>query len=302
VLLSFETHNPEGKTMKKVLLATSALFLTAGFASAEITMSGAGQVSITSTAGAANQLNTHLDLNVAISGAADNGMTFTTSVGYDAGRQADYNDDYELDAAETGWATGAPEVAIAYNGVTVTAQQNGVDNLFDDGAAEDLGIAGSFAGLSYGLTTDLSGADSSYKLGYSVGDLTATVTGTNVAAVGGDASKIAVSYKMGDATLSASAQNEDGSAEDDQTVGISYSVGSVSFSYTSIKPGNGDFGDEWDAKVSFTQGAVSAYITMDEADTTHMVAEYDLGGATAFASSTSATAGDFTAVGVSFAF
>jgi len=289
--------------MKNVLFATTALVLTAGVASAEVTFSGTGQVSVSSTAGADYEANTHLDLNVAISGATDNGMTFSTSVGYDAGQQADYNDDYVLDGAESGWATGAPEVAIGYNGVTLTVQQNGVDNLFDDAAAQDLGVAGSLSGVDYAFTTDLSGGDSSYKLGYTVGDLSATVTGTNDSTVGGTASKIAVSYAVAGATLSASVQNEDGSAEDDATVGVSYSMGAASVSYTAIKPGkNGSFGDEWDAKISYSAGAVSGYITMDEADTTHLVAEYDLGGATAFVSSTNATAGDFTAVGINFAF
>ena len=290
--------------MKNVLFATTALVLTAGVASAEVTFSGTGQVSLSSTAGADYEANTHLDLNVAISGATDNGMTFSTSVGYDAGREADYNDDYELDAAETN-STSAPEVAIGYNGVTLTVQQDGVDNLFDDAAAQDLGVAGSASGVDYAFTTDLNGGDYSYKIGYTMGDLSATVTGTNDSTVGGTASKIAVSYAVAGATLSASVQNEDGSAEDDATVGVSYSMGAASVSYTAIRPGsNGDFGDEWDAKISYTAGAVSGYITMDEADTTHLVAEYDLGGATAFVSSTSATgtAKDFTAVGINFAF
>jgi len=288
--------------MKNVLFATTALVLTAGVASAEVTFSGTGQVSVSSTAGADYEANTHLDLNVAISGATDNGMTFSTSVGYDAGRQADYNDDYQLDAAETN-STSAPEVAIGYNGVTLTVQQDGVDNLFDDAAAQDLGVAGSASGVDYAFTTDLNGGDYSYKIGYTMGDLSATVTGTNDSTVGGTASKIAVSYAVAGATLSASVQNEDGSAEDDATVGVSYSMGAASVSYTAIRPGsNGDFGDEWDAKISYSAGAVSGYITMDEADTTHLVAEYDLGGATAFVSSTNATAGDFTAVGINFAF
>jgi outer membrane protein OmpU len=288
--------------MKNVLFATTALVLTAGVASAEVTFSGTGQVSVSSTAGADYEANTHLDLNVAISGATDNGMTFSTSVGYDAGRQADYNDDYELDAAETN-STSAPEVAIGYNGVTLTVQQDGVDNLFDDAAAQDLGVAGSASGVDYAFTTDLNGGDYSYKLGYTMGDLSATLTGTNDKDVKGPASKVAVSYVVAGATLSASVQNEDGSAEDDATVGVSYSMGAASVSYTAIRPGSkGDFGDEWDAKISYTAGAVSAYITMDEADTTHLVAEYDLGGATAFVSSTNATAGDFTAVGINFAF
>ena len=291
--------------MKNVLFATTALVLTAGVASAEVTFSGTGQVSVSSTAGADYEANTHLDLNVAISGATDNGMTISTSVGYDAGRQADYNDDYQLDAAETGWATGAPEVAIGYNGVTLTVQQNGVDNLFDDAAkgAHDLGVAGSASGVDYALTTNLNDGDYSYKIGYTMGDLSATVTGTNDKTVGGTASKVAVSYVVAGATLSASVQNEDGTAEDDATVGVSYGMGAATVSYTAIRPGsNGDFGDEWDAKISYSAGAVSGYITMDEADTTHLVAEYDLGGATAFVSSTNATAGDFTAVGINFAF
>ena len=288
--------------MKNVLFATTALVLTAGVASAEVTFSGTGQVSVSSTAGADYEANTHLDLNVAISGATDNGMTFSTSVGYDAGRQADYNDDYQLDAAETN-STTAPEVAIGYNGVTLTVQQDGVDNLFDDAAAQDLGVAGSASGVDYAFTTDLNGGDYSYKIGYTMGDLSATVTGTNDKDVKGPASKVAVSYVVAGATLSASVQNEDGSAEDDATVGVSYSMGAASVSYTAIRPGsNGDFGDEWDAKISYSAGAVSGYITMDEADTTHLVAEYDLGGATAFVSSTNATAGDFTAVGINFAF
>jgi len=289
--------------MKNVLFATTALVLTAGVASAEVTFSGTGQVSVSSTAGADYEANTHLDLNVAISGATDNGMTFSTSVGYDAGRQADYNDDYALDAAEKGWSLDAPEVAIGYNGVTLTVQQDGVDNLYDDAAAQDLGVAGSASGVDYAFTTDLNGGDYSYKVGYTMGDLSATVTGTNDKTVGGTASKVAVSYVVAGATLSASVQNEDGTAEDDATVGVSYGMGAATVSYTAIRPGsNGDFGDEWDAKISYTAGAVSAYITMDEADTTHLVAEYDLGGATAFVSSTNATAGDFTAVGINFAF
>jgi len=288
--------------MKNVLFATTALVLTAGVASAEVTFSGTGQVSVSSTAGADYEANTHLDLNVAISGATDNGMTFSTSVGYDAGRQADYNDDYQLDAAETN-STTAPEVAIGYNGVTLTVQQAGVDNLFDDAAAHDLGVAGSASGVDYAFTTDLNGGDYSYKLGYTMGDLSATLTGTNDKDVKGPASKVAVSYVVAGATLSASVQNEDGTAEDDATVGVSYGMGAATVSYTAIRPGsNGDFGDEWDAKISYSAGAVSAYITMDEADTTHLVAEYDLGGATAFVSSTNATAGDFTAVGINFAF
>ena len=290
--------------MKNVLFATTALVLTAGVASAEVTFSGtAGAGVVQETAADDMRVWSGIDLNVAASATTDSGMTVSVAEDFGGGELIDWDDDYQLDAAETGWATGAPEVAIGYNGVTLTVQQSGVDNLFDDAAAHDLGVAGSASGVDYALTTDLNGGDYSYKVGYTMGDLSATVTGTNDKNVGGTASKVAVSYVVAGATLSASVQNEDGTAEDDATVGVSYGMGAATVSYTAIRPGsNGDFGDEWDAKISYTAGAVSAYITMDEADTTHLVAEYDLGGATAFVSSTNATAGDFTAVGINFAF
>jgi outer membrane protein OmpU len=290
--------------MKKFLLTTTALVMTAGVAAAEVSLSGTGQVSLSSVNGADNVLNTNLDLNVTISGEAQNGVTFATSLGYDAGVYADYNDDFTNDSNTAGWGTGAPEIAIGYNGFTITAQQDGVDNLFDDGAKEDLGIAGSMGGVSFAVTSDMDDSDSSYSASYSMGDITASVVGTNAAAVGGSANKISIAYTMGDLKVTASAQNEAGTAEDDQTVGFSYAMDAISVSYTTINPGDGDMGDEWDASISYSAGALSASYAMDEADETHLVAEYDLGGATAFFSSTQSdrAAGDYQAMGINFAF
>jgi outer membrane protein OmpU len=292
--------------MKKVLLTTTALVMTAGVAAAEVSLSGTGQVSLSSVNGADNVLNTHIDLNASVSATAENGMTFSTSVGYDNGTMSDYNDDFENDveAGAGAWDAGAPEVAIGFNGFTITAQQDGVDNLFDDAAAEDLGIAGSMGGISFAVTSDMDDNDSSYSASYSMGDLTASIVGTNAAAVGGSANKVSIAYTMGDLTVSASSQNEAGTAEDDQTLGFSYAMDAISVSYTSINPGSGDMGDEWDASISYTAGALSASYAMDEADETHLIAEYDLGGATAFFSNTSSdrAAGDYQAMGINFSF
>ena len=134
------------------------------------------------------------------------------------------------------------------------------------------------------------------------------MTGTDNDDNGGDASKIAVSYPMGAMTLSASVEDEskaDGS-EDDTTVGVSYAMNdALTLSYTSIKPGNLSFGDEWDAKVAYSAGGVSASFALDEADATTLITEYSLGGgATAFAAmhDKPGTAGDLTALGLTFAF
>ena len=307
--------------MKKVLLTTTALVMTAGVAAAEVSFSGSAQTGITSVNGADNVLTSHIDFNVAVSTTTENGVSLSTSFGYDAGNMIDTGD-MELDGEEAAasnvvtdaanianqtnnnpaWSTDAPEIAIGYNGFTITAQQDGVDNLFDDDAAEDLGIAGSMGGISFAVTSDMDDNDSSYSASYAMGDLTVSVVGTNAAAVGGSANKVSVGYTMGDLKLSASSQDEAGTAEDDQTVGFTYAMDNITVAYTTINPGDGDMGDEWDASISYSAGALSAKYSTDEADVTKLTATYDLGGASLFFANQTATNDDFQSVGINFSF
>jgi hypothetical protein len=227
------------------------------------------------------------------------------SAGFDmgSGEKIDYDDDDALEVQ--GAAVGDADVAVSYNGWTLTVDQNGIDNLFDDDQAEDMSIAGSIGGLSIAVATDLENSTNSYKLGYSVGDVALTLTGTNNDDAGGDASGISVSYPMGAVTLSASVSDESNDAEDDTSIGLTYAMDAITVSYTSITPGsNGSMGDEWDAKISYSTGAMTASIALDEADATTMIANYDLGGATAFAAmhDKPGTASDLTTFGINFAF
>ena len=301
--------------MKKVLLTTTALVMTAGVAAAEVSFSGSAQTGISSVNGADNVLTSHIDFNVAVSTTTENGVSLSTSFGYDAGNMIDTGD-MELDGVEgngtaalqghtnnnNNWSGGAPEIAIGYNGFTITAQQDGVDNLFDDDAAEDLGIAGSMGGISFAITSDMDDNDSSYSASYAMGDLTVSVVGTNAAAVGGSANKVSVGYTMGDLKLSASSQDESGTTEDDQTVGFTYAMDNITVAYTTINPGDGDMGDEWDASISYSAGALSAKYSTDEADVTKLTATYDLGGASLFFANQTATNDDFQSVGINFSF
>ena len=109
--------------------------------------------------------------------------------------KVDYDDDDELEVQ--GKSIGDADVAVSYAGWTLTVDQEGIDNLFDDTQdAEDLSIAGSIGGLSVAVTTDLEDSTNSYKLGYSLGDVALTLTGTNDDDAGGDASGISVSYPI----------------------------------------------------------------------------------------------------------
>jgi outer membrane protein OmpU len=302
--------------MKKVLLTTTALVMTAGVAAAEVSFSGTSQVSVSATGNGDNVLNTHLDLNVAISGSYDNGMTMSTSMAFDAGQQADYNDDFATDPVEAGWNTTAPNMTIGYAGYTITADGIGLDDLYDgDFTTGNLGVAGSMGGIDFGLTTNIDGNDSasSYSLSYATGDITLAVTGSNSATVNGaggsDATKIVATYAMGDTTFTLTSDDKEQNADPITKIGVSTKINDITFSYTAASEGTAtsDVGDDWDASVAYTAGALSASYSLDESDVGKLVVDYDLGGgATAFASMKAGAANDgtedYSAVGINFKF
>jgi hypothetical protein len=297
--------------MKKVLLTTTALVMTAGVAAAEVSISGKTQVSVTATGNGDNVLNTHADINMALSGAYDNGMTMATTIGWDVGREADYNDDFQLDAAEGGASAASPNMTIGYAGYTFTVDGEGLDNLYDDAnTSGNFGVAGSMGGVDFALTTNIDGGNSvnSYSLGYSTGDITATMTGTNDHG-GVDATKIVVSYAMGDTTLTLTSDDADDNADTVTKVGVSTKIDAITFSYTAATNGTAgsSVGDDWDASIGYSAGALGASYSLDEDDRARLVVDYDLGGgASAFATMQAGAAndgsGDFTAMGINFKF
>ena len=136
-----------------------------------------------------------------------------------------------------------------------------------------------------------------------------TFNGTDVVAAGGDATGISASYSMAALTLSASMENEASDAEDGTEIGITYAINdALTFSYKSIKPGSrasDDFDDEYDAKVAYSAGGVSASCATDETDATTVIAKYTFGGsATAFVAmhDKAGTAKGLRALGLTFAF
>ena len=157
------------------------------------------------------------------------------------------------------------------------------------------------------VTADLEADHNSYSASYTMGDFVVTASGTNDDEANGDASAVSVKYTMGDLAITYKTADEANDAEDDSSVALVYSMDNITLSYTSIEPGgaNKDFGDEWDMKVSYAAGPLSASFNVDEADATTMIAEYDLGGGvTAFAAQhdKAGTATDLTTMGMTFKF
>ena len=297
--------------MKKVLLTTTALVMTAGVAAAEVSFSGTAGIALIDDNGKSDSSRTgmfvesYYDLDVAVSAAADNGMTFALGFDMGSGNKIDYNDDDILEAQ--GASVGDADVSMTYQGWTVTVDQAGIDNLFDDtDGAQDMKVAGSVAGFDVAFTSDLEADTSSYSLGTTVAGIALTFTGTDKDDANGSAAGVSAKYTVSDTlTLSGSMSNESNDAEDDASIGLTYKMDALTLGYTSIKPGtNGDLGDEWDLSIAYSAGAMSASFAVDEADATTMIAEWDLGGATAFAAmhDKAGTANDLTTMGINFSF
>jgi len=318
-----ETTKTQERIMKKVLLTTTALVMTAGYAAADVSFSGTMQVALTddnsryTTSRSDYQLTTGFDFNVAVSAETDNGITMSSTFDMGAGEMVDYNDDDMIEDQNPLAQADSPTVTLGYAGYTIKADDDGIDNLWDaDAVDQDISIAGSVAGFDFTVASDFDDDSASYKVGYTMGDITITATGTNSEGNYGtssrteSAAKLAVSYKVSDTLTLDASTNDTGLStvtDNDNTVGLTYKMDAITLTYTSIDPqeANKDWGDEWDAKVSYSAGAMTASFATDEADATTMIAEYDLGGgATFFAAShdKAGTASDLTTMGINFTF
>ena len=276
--------------MKKVLLATSALTLSAGFASADVSMSGSGGAGVFGDKGADLAVYSGVDLGFALSGASDNGMTFSASLDMGGGQTLDAGD-FELDTQDMGVDDNA-KVTIGVAGLTIELSQNGVDDLYDDDIAGDIGVSGSMGDLSYSFVTGLEDADpTSLSISYSAGAISGSVATSDE----GDASTVSVSYAMGDITVSAEADTDRAGA-DTSSVTLAYAMSDG----MSVSIENSE--DVNEVSISYSSGAISVGVTADDAASNSWEATmaYDLGGGATFNLGTDDEETTFAGVGFSF--
>ena len=276
--------------MKKVLLATSALTLSAGFASADVSMSGTGGAGVFGANGADLAVYSGVDLGFALSGASDNGMTFSASLDMGGGQTLDAGD-FELDTQDMGVDDNV-SVTIGVSGLTIVLSQNGVDDLYDDDKAGDIGISGAMGDLTYSVTTGLEDDDpTSLSVGYSAGAISGSVATSD----DGDASNVSISYAMGDITISAESDTDRAGA-DTSSVTVSYAMSDG----MTVSLENSE--DVNELSVAYTSGAISVGISADDAATESWEATmaYDLGGGATFNLGTNQDETTFAGVGFSF--
>ncbi|MDV7272024.1 porin [Thioclava sp. A2] len=296
--------------MKKVLFATTALVLSAGFASAEITMSGSANMGIkhaenglswadgdgnAATRGKDTAGWYEIDIDVVGTTETDSGLTFGARIQLDS----DYST--VLNTAGTD-INGNVFVSGAFGTFNIGS---GLDPVSDDDTLSDIGLDG--------IGTDNVAETFAYKgaadarWDYSVGALT---LGASVHTIQEDYA-VKVGYDFGTAAIAVAYDHDEASDTDTVQAKLSGSMGAVSgqifYATSDSSTTAANDGDSYGVYAAYKTGALTLSASYADADgladaAYGIGAAYDLGGATlagGIGSVNDETVADF---GVSFKF
>jgi outer membrane protein OmpU len=229
-----------------------------------------------------------------MTGATDNGISFSATVNIDAGTEVDTGD-FELDGADGGTA-GLGAVSMTGTFGTLTFDDGGIDNLYDDDlAAADLSYSTTVGAVSLTVAHDAAGgaAANSLKAGYSASGMAFTLTASEAAGAGTSA-KLAVAYALNDTVSLTGSSDAPAAGESVQTIGATTTLNGVSVSVSSAN------NSTWDVDLGYTAGGFALTYGVDETDAWTATATSALGGGATFAAGVSSD--DEMYAGVSFAF
>jgi hypothetical protein len=229
-----------------------------------------------------------------MTGATDNGISFSATVNIDAGTEVD-TADMELDGADGGTAgLGAVSMTGAFG--TLTFDDGGIDNLYDDDlAAADMSYSTTVGAVSLTIAHDTAGgaAANSLSAGYSASGMTFTLAATE-SATSGTSTDLSVAYALNDTVSLTGSSDSPAGAESVQTIGATTTLNGVSVSVSSAN------NSTWDVDLGYTAGGFALTYGVDETDAWTATATSALGGGATFAAGVSSE--DEMYAGVSFAF
>ena len=233
-----------------------------------------------------------------MTGATDNGISFSATVNIDAGNEIDAGD-FELDGADGGTA-GLGAVSMTGTFGTLTFDNSGIDNLYSDATTHDMSYSttvGAVA-LTVGHSVGALAADADYAKATSFSASTTqsgmafTLTGSETAA--GTSASLAMSYALNDTVTISADTDQVAGAESVQTIGAATTLNGVSVSVESAN------NSTWDVDLGYTAGGFALTYGTDETDGWTATATAALGGGATF--SAGVDNNDSTYAGVSFAF
>lgn len=272
--------------MKKVLFASTALVLTAGVASAEITLSGSASMGLQYD-GTTTTVNNEIDFNIVGTGETDGGVAFGASIDLDASGS---NSTEQADETARD-----PEVFVSYNGLKLTVGNIGEAT---DVGLSDIGYSGigidDVAEEPVGTSSGLGSHD--VRVDYSFGDyaVVASVDSSNDDwAVGFGGSFDAFSFNLSGGQTG---------TNDVINVVVGYDAGAFDIDAMYRESGGGE---SFGIRGAYTTGdiTVSAMYAEDETgDAWGLGVDYDLGGATLAGGFGQVAGTDVADLGISFSF
>jgi outer membrane protein OmpU len=266
--------------MKNLLIATTALVATAGFAAADVSLSGAANFGAINTGGAADTvMYNNVSVTAAMSGETDGGLTFGASLTMRSGDDVDLDvgDITIADAALS--ATSLGNIYVSGDFGKLTFDANGIDNAHNDDFSHDVMYTGTFGALAVTATANVEGGvtadgeDYSLKLVYAANGL--TLTG---ATDDGGEYDVTAAYAINDMlTASVNFDSNGGTvAGDDETiVKVAYANDGITAAL-SIK--DGVVGNEWAVALGYAANGMAVNLAVDDGGSEDLSASYDLGG------------------------
>jgi hypothetical protein len=229
-----------------------------------------------------------------MTGATDNGISFSASVNIDAGMEVDTGD-FELDGKDGGTA-GLGSVSMSGAFGTLTFDDGGIENLYSDGLTNaDVSYATTVGAVSLTIAHDTAaatGSANSVSAGYSASGMDFTFTASE--ATGGTSNSLAVSYALNDTVTLTGETDQAATKESVQTIGATTTLNGVSVAVSSAN------NSTWDVDLGYTAGGFALTYGVDETDGWTATATSALGGGATFAAGVDSN--DSMYAGVSFAF
>lgn len=305
--------------MKKVLFATTALVASAGFAAAEVDLSGGAEMGIIGGSGVETQFLQSIDIRFSATGETDNGLSFGATIDLDDAVDMATQGAFGQDIVDV---TTSPDFNVFISGGFGTLTMGDTDGAFDWAYGEVNVVGGSIADDETGHAgffdgTGLDGGNDSQVLryDYSFGDfavaasveLDDTTTGDDIWGLGltygTDFGGIAVDFGLGYQTNSTN-DIIGLTAAADFGNGFQAALGYVDFDgFTGLD-------SHWGVGLGYTMDALSIGINYGEYEATGgtstdgfgLAIGYDLGGAEVLFGYGDSTGADTWSLGVAMSF
>lgn len=249
--------------MKKILLATTVLAMSAGYASADIAWGGSARAGIASDNGGDVETYSSANLAVTMSGATDSGLTFGATFDMTTGTTYDIGDDgfgYGNDGS-----MGMPSIFIEGSFGKLTISDDNYDFYDDATSGGDVEYTGTFGSVSVGLIADVDSGEYSGKIGFTSGAISVSADTDTTGQ-----SNLEVGYAMGAVTLSAGTDQDSAS-----WAKVAYSANGMSASAKVTS----DSADGIDLAAGYSANGMTVDLsTNTESGEWEVTGSYDLGG------------------------